>query len=48
MSVTNSAMADDVSLLQKIDRLAAELEALKAELAVTRNKTEIVEKNKRR
>lgn len=43
MSVATSAMADDATLLQRIDKLAAELETLRAELAATRKKTEVVE-----
>lgn len=40
---TLPARADDAALLQRIDKLAAELESLKAELAATRKKTEAVE-----
>ncbi|MCH8619580.1 hypothetical protein [Undibacterium sp. TS12] len=35
--------AGEAELLQRIDKLAAELEAIKAELAATRKKTEVVE-----
>ncbi|MFZ6746251.1 hypothetical protein ACO0LC_23730 [Undibacterium sp. JH2W] len=37
------AHAGEAELLQKIEKLAAELEAIKAELASTRKKTEVVE-----
>jgi hypothetical protein len=37
------AYAGEAELLQKIEKLAAELEAIKAELAATRRKTEVVE-----
>lgn len=40
---TLPARADDAALLQRIDKLTAELESLKAELAATRKKTEAVE-----
>ncbi|MFD1153509.1 hypothetical protein [Undibacterium aquatile] len=38
------AQAGEAELLQKIEKLAAELAAIKAELAATRQKTEVVEK----
>ncbi len=39
------AHADEAALLQKIEKLAAELDAIKAELAATKQKTESVAKN---
>ncbi|MFZ6688816.1 hypothetical protein ACO0K0_13800 [Undibacterium sp. SXout11W] len=39
------AHADEAALLQKIEKLAAELDAIKAELAATKQKTDSVAKN---
>jgi len=40
---TVPTFADEAALTQKIDKLSAELDALKAELASNRKKTEVVE-----
>ncbi|MBI3286039.1 MAG: hypothetical protein HYZ65_14485 [Burkholderiales bacterium] len=42
-AVAAPALASEAELLQKLEKLAAELDSLKAELAATRNKTDKVE-----